>query len=217
MKGNLKREWLPLLVTFNHDPQSYLHTSWWKVLPQGEEAEKLHGFEPARPHLNRYLRRCLDISRQPALDFGDRLRRLALLPPPDLWSLCSDVGVCRHARAIRKIITGEVRRRLETVIGRDRISLALQSGLGPSLPPEWENHSLPETEETLAVAGMELIMTRLGPLPEEIGSRLRLKFPASWSFPWPLEDQTRGQAHKTNGFLLHIIIGRLPQWQPLFA
>ncbi len=216
MVDDWKKEWLPLLVTFNHDLLAYLHRSWWDEVPHGELAGGLQDGIRARTHLNRYLAKCLQVSPQPALAFEERLWRVALLPADALWSLCLSVGVCRHARAIRGIIDGEARRRLEAAIGPARVSLALRQSLeGSGLAPEWEIGEPPGNADELAAAGMELIIAQTEPLPCEIGSRLRLKCPAAWqTHPW-----WRASRKSPGGeaWLLRNITGRLPRWQPLFA
>ncbi len=204
---------LDLLVAFNHDPMTGLHPDWWQRLPHGDLVRRLRDCATARPFLCRYLHRALEVDESPALEFSNPLWRIALLPADALETLCLRVGCLRHAEPLSRVVTRRERWRVEEMLGHGIIEEALQGRLRRPVPSVWRIDALPADRESVARAGMVLLLAPLHPLPEAVWTRLRLKLPPAWSY--------LGEAGESKGlgedWLLRQIQEALPSWRDLFA
>lgn len=212
-------ELFPLIFAFNHRPTTYLHESWVDQFFPAALWPLLSGSRRTQARLSAHVLERLGLADEVVLDFGARMRRVALVDGATLLRALRLVGIAANRSWLQKVIDRATVAKLHESVGADAYEFGLQRApfLGfPSGPLFEEAPDPADYAGHFDRCGIAIAAAGLDGAPAGLIERLRLKLPAGVRFG---ADRVtlRHQPEAPERMLSRVITEIEPRWAKLFA
>ncbi len=189
---------LQAVTAFNFSPIDELNHSWVYVMNHGETLAEIYQHPRAKQYLSLYLMAQYNISDRYDFDFGDRLKRVCLLPQRSLQTFIRTLGVILNYPHINTLIQGKVIREVKNVISPERYEYSQKKApflvrQVPSFIHSFNGESPVKIDTTFADSGklgayldhcgMRLLGAALGRIPIQNKWRMYWKLPREYKEP----------------------------------
>lgn len=214
------RRWRELALVFNTQPATYLHDTWFDVVPHGAVARRLSTNPQAAALVSSYLLRVFGLERTYCTDFSSPWARLALLDGPALERLFMHLGLTLRSDELQREVMGERLRSLKQAVGAEGLHFATKRAPLLGVIPHFifEPDTL-DPRTRFILIGARYCTIQLAVFGQPLVRRMTLKLPSTWSAclnaPGPRPSSTNLAALPP--LLRKLIKDLLPTWNPLFV
>lgn len=183
---NLPDELSQEVWAFNFRPDTYLHSSWLKTMPDGALLRSLFGNARSEGRLVWYLMQRLGLYGSVFFDFSKPVARLALWRSEELERLVLYLGAMFHYTLLRRVVTRDDILKIRHILGEEL------SGFMQQRAPLLEHNvtapvSFPANiglKNRLILAGMLCLRAAFIQYPPAFWKRFIFKLEREWYVIW---------------------------------
>ena len=174
---------------FNFRPDSYVHESWLKLMPEGEILAKLiqqRSNSRAYGNVAWYVLSRLGLADNVFFDFSKPLTRIVLWPSKDIEQLVLYIGAVFHAKLLSKIIQRDDLIKIQRLLGDELFSFMQQRApaIGHKVSMTLALPSELSLKQRIILVGLLCLRAALHVYPDTVWKRLMFKLDRAWYVDW---------------------------------
>jgi hypothetical protein len=171
---------------FNFRPDSYVHASWLKSMPEGDVVARLRARGVGENRLSQYMLTRLGIADSVFFDFRSPLAQIGLWGGEDITRLIEYLGAVLYRNLARRVIARDDIIRLRHAIGEDLYAFMQQRAPALThnitrLPAFPEKMGL---KKRMILAGILCLRAAFSRFPDAFWKRLMFKLERDWYGLW---------------------------------
>ena len=174
---------------FNFRPDSYVHESWLKLMPEGEILAKLiqqPSNSRAYGNVAWYVLSRLGLADNVFFDFSKPLARIVLWSSKDIEQLVLYTGAVFHAKLLNKIIQRDDLIKIQRLLGDELFSFMQQraSAIGHKVSMTLALPHELSLKQRIVLVGLLCLRAALRVYPDTVWKRLMFKLDRAWYVDW---------------------------------
>lgn len=171
---------------FNFRPDSYLHTSWWQTLPQGDLLQDLLQQTNSDGRLIRHMLQQLGLYESVFFDFNKPLSRLALWRSQELEQMVLYLGAMFHFSVLRRIVSRDDIVNVQQVLGTELFHFMQQRAplITHNVQADLAFPAHMGLKKRFIIAGMLCMRAAFIEYPHAFWQRILYKLNKTWAAQW---------------------------------